>query len=203
MSTRDFTSAGKALAEALIDDPFYRLITIEDGLDEPRRLDRLSRYFQCSLLEGTAIGQVETAGADGAAIWITCADEALIDSARNAKLRALQEVLGPQGFENYANIVRNMERGLPTGVDGSAWYLSIIGVSPHRQSRGLGGALMTPTLELADSRAATCFLETFNERSLPFYERLGVVVIGTRLEEVTSAKYAIMLREPKKMTLAA
>lgn len=193
----------RALAESLVDDPFYRTITASCGRDEAARLDMLARYFGVSIQEGLSVGQVHLAGATGAAIWITAGNGPRADAAREHKLEALATVLGPIGFAHYQNLVANMEQQLPATVKADAWYLSILGVEAGKRGRGLGGRLLAPTLREADAFSRHCFLETFNPRSIPFYERLGFVTLETLTEPLTTATYHIMLRAPKRASLAA
>jgi hypothetical protein len=53
-----------------------------------------------------------------------------------------------------------------------------VGVEPSEQGRGIGGALMQPILTRAGVEGLPCYLETQNERNLPFYERHGFEVIS-------------------------
>jgi ribosomal protein S18 acetylase RimI-like enzyme len=53
------------------------------------------------------------------------------------------------------------------------WYLFIAGISPHLQRRRLGEKLLRPTLMEADTARVTCYLETFNPDSIPFYNKMG------------------------------
>src|SRR5208282_2975696 len=48
---------------------------------------------------------------------------------------------------------------------------------PARQRRGLGGELMRPILERADRDNLACYLETENQRNVPFYLKQGFEVI--------------------------
>jgi ribosomal protein S18 acetylase RimI-like enzyme len=59
------------------------------------------------------------------------------------------------------------------------WYLSMIGVDPARQGRGLGSALLKHGLaELVDAQGAVAYLESSNPKNIPLYERFGFEVIG-------------------------
>ena len=191
------TDAEAALAEALGDDPFYRSITAGFGDDEAGRAACLRRYFRISLDEGAAIGRVVSAGGDGAAIWCLPGDDAVLAAAAARKRAALAPLLGVAGFSNYRRIVESMDTNLPGAFDRSAWYLSILGVAPQVRGGGLGARLLAPTLAEADAAHAPCFLDTFNSRSLPFYERLGFRPSRPIVEAVTGAPYWVMVRAPQ------
>jgi RimJ/RimL family protein N-acetyltransferase len=58
------------------------------------------------------------------------------------------------------------------------YYVRWIGVRPELQGKGLGSALMRPTLDRCDSDELPAYLEASSERSAALYERLGFVHLG-------------------------
>ena len=58
------------------------------------------------------------------------------------------------------------------------FYVRVVGVRPALQGRGLGSALMQPTLERADLAGLPTYIEASTERSAALYERLGFVHLG-------------------------
>lgn len=190
--------AASAVAEALKDDPFYAAITIDFEADEAARQAVLTAYCRYSLREGYHIGTVVIPDGDpyGAAIWNLPQPPEVAEQAMQAKRAAFAALLGPRGFDNYRAILEFMEPSAQAVIPANTWYLSILGVAPRWQGRGLGRALLEPTLRQADQNEARCFLETFNAASLPFYRRLGFVEVADYLEPTTRARYWIMQREP-------
>ncbi len=188
--------AATALAEALYADPFYAAITIDFEADEMARRAVLAEYCRYSLAEGHQIGVVTIPNdVYGAAIWNLPQPPDAADQARQAKHTAFAQLLGPRGFDAYRAIVDFMAPTAHTVIPPGSWYLSILGVAPHRQRQGLGRALLEPTLREADQIGARCFLETFNAMTLPFYRRNGFEAVADHLEPTTKARYWIMLRE--------
>jgi ribosomal protein S18 acetylase RimI-like enzyme len=57
-------------------------------------------------------------------------------------------------------------------------YLSVLGVDPRHQRRGVGSAVLAPGLELCDREGVPAYLETGKERNVGFYERHGFRVTG-------------------------
>lgn len=190
--------AARSLAAALIDDPFYRTVTISCGDDEAARLEMLAAYFELALVEGSQAGRVDLADAhgNGAAIWTTDTAAPVRQAAYAQRETALRVLLGPQGFSHFTAIVENMEQVLGQHDLKDAWYLSIAGVAPAAQGKGLGASVLAPGLAAVDQAGAVCFLETYNERSLPFYGRLGFEVAGRYAEAVTGCDYWLMVRQP-------
>ncbi|MBB6483665.1 N-acetyltransferase [Rhizobium lusitanum] len=183
-----------SLVEALLDDPFYRAITIESGADEEGRQAVLAKYFDLAITEARAIGEVQYGGTDGAALWHTCeASSSDIEIHVATRRQGLAKLLGARGFDNYLRISDSMADQVPQQVfDG--WYLSILGVRPQARGQRLAQRLVEMTLNRADGQGAACFLETFNPLGLPFYRRLGFNDEIRRFEKVTGREYWVLAR---------
>ena len=83
---------------------------------------------------------------------------------------------------------------------GACWYLFLLGVEPSRQRRGLGGALMRPVMERADTARVACYLETENERNVAFYLKQGFEMIVNGEEAgATGVKFWTFRRQPKRL----
>ena len=197
-SHTEASRTARSLAAALIGDPFYRTVTVACGENEAARLEMLMAYFALALVEGRQAGRVDLAdeAGNGAAIWTTDTPAAQRQAAYAQREDALRALLGEQGFAHFSAIVENMEHALALHDLSAAWYLSIAGIHPDAQGRGLGASVLAPGLAAVDVAGAACFLETYNERSLPFYARLGFMVAGRYAEAVTGCDYWLMVRLP-------
>jgi len=190
--------ACSSLVAALEDDPFYLSICAPRARDAARRRAVLAGYFDYSIQEGRDIGRcVHLADpARGAAVWLLPqAPDAHARAARK-KRAFLEATLNAEGCANYYRIVHFMKSKAAGVVDDEAWYLSIIAVDPAAQGQGLGRTLLEPTLAEADRVSATCYLETFNPRSISFYERLRFRTEAGFAEPTTGANYALLPRSP-------
>jgi ribosomal protein S18 acetylase RimI-like enzyme len=58
------------------------------------------------------------------------------------------------------------------------WYLSGIGTDPPMQGTGVGSDLLRSRLGRCDADRLPAYLESSNERNVPFYERHGFKVVG-------------------------
>ena len=85
------------------------------------------------------------------------------------------ETVAPERQAVAAQVGEQMDRFHP---EAPHWYLSMIGVDPARQGRGLGSALLRHTLALCDAEGAPAYLESSNPRNVPLYERHGFEVLG-------------------------
>ena len=192
-----FEQASVALAESLLDDPFYWAITNDFATDLGARKQALIRYFHYSLEEAERTGRCIVAPDPslGAAAWLLPRSPEVAAVESSTKARYLPSVLGPQGVENYNRIIRYMAPLAAQVVPCNAWYLSIIGILPSAQGRGLGTTLLSDTLAEASSAGVTCYLETFTPRNVTFYERRGFRWIADHLEPTTNRAYVLMRRD--------
>jgi GNAT superfamily N-acetyltransferase len=189
--------ASSALAESLIDDPFYMAITDDFGTNLTARKHALSRYFHYSLAEAERIGRCIVAPDPtlGASAWLLPRSPEVDAVESSAKSEYLASVLGPRGMENYHRIVRYMAPVAARVVPRGAWYLSIICIHASAQGRGLGATLVAGTLAEASHAHVPCYLETFTPRNLRFYERLGFCRVAKHLEPTTSKEFVVMRRD--------
>jgi GNAT superfamily N-acetyltransferase len=133
----------------------------------------------------------------GAAVWLLPAEASVYDAEAKAKAEFLAAVLGTTGWDAYQRIIDFMRPRALASVAKSAWYLSIVGVTPSAQGQGIGRRLIEPTLAEADDAGVDCYLETFGSRNPRFYQRLGFSAVESHAEPVTGATYTIMRRSSK------
>jgi GNAT superfamily N-acetyltransferase len=58
------------------------------------------------------------------------------------------------------------------------WYLAAVGTRPASQGQGSGARLLAGVLRRCDADGVPAYLESSNQRNVPFYERLGFVATG-------------------------
>jgi ribosomal protein S18 acetylase RimI-like enzyme len=97
---------------------------------------------------------------------------------------------------HLADLLGIFEKAEPWHPAEPHWHLSLIGVDPCAQGRGLDAALLRPTLARCDAEGLAACLDATNPRTLPLYERLGFVTTGEI--RVGAAPVVIpMLRRPR------
>lgn len=103
------------------------------------------------------------------------------------------------GLARAARLGAAMEWRHAHEVRGPHYYVRDIGVLPEMQGRGLGSALMAPTLERCDREGLPAYLEASSERSAALYERLGFEHLS-ELSVLGSPPLWLMLRPPAART---
>lgn len=187
------------LVAALDGDVFYQTILGAHEGDAARRA-ALARYMDWSIAEAGRTGRVVAADdpAIGAALWLLPRDPDVEQGEHAAKHAFLAELCGPIGYDRYCRIVGFMHAQAERVIPADAWYLSILGVDPGVQGRGVGARLLAPTLAEADAAGAVTWLETFTTRGARFYERVGFTLVGWHDEPVTGRAYAALRRDPRR-----
>jgi len=199
-----FVQASAALVECLLDDPFYCAITEGFGNDLAARKHALSGYFHYSLEEAERTGRCVVAPDPslGAAAWLLPRSPDVDAAESSAKSEYLASALGSRGMENYYRIVGHMAPLAARVVPAGAWYLSILGILPSAQGRGLGAILLADTLAEASHANVACYLETFTPRNLRFYERLGFRRVAGHLEPTTNKEFIVMRKDAQRVSSA-
>ncbi len=159
----------------------------------------LERCFGWTISYGLRYGEVyTTADLAGLAIWLPPG------RTRVAPWRCLMSGfplipslvgLGPF-FTQMARNERSAQRAHRETVPGPHWYLWALAVDPDRQGQGIGTVLIRPGLEKADAACLPCYLETHNQKSIPFYAKHGFETAGTEQVPGTDMRFWYFVRKP-------
>ena len=183
------------IRKALANDAFYRTMRASAG-DSPALLNA---YLDYSMQEALPYGALVTSeeANQGAAIWSLPTDAQQGKLKSQAKKDFLLNYMGENSLITYLAISDFMDQQSADVVGEDDWYLSILGINPNMQGRGLGKKLLAPTLELADQQDTSCYLETFTPLNMSFYARLGFVAKHQAYEPTCQQHYWIMVRQPQ------
>jgi ribosomal protein S18 acetylase RimI-like enzyme len=176
LEARQLGQACEVMGRAFREDQLLKYLVPDDAKRArlaPSFVGKVVRY--CS-----SYGEVHTTPMlEGVACWLSPGGSAPTFF-RMLRTGLLTEPLkfGWAGFRRFMDMVSYTEKVHKRAVQGPHWYLWGLGVEPSEQSRGIGGTLMQPILARADGDGLPCYLETQNERTLPFYERHGFEVVS-------------------------
>lgn len=188
--------AAAVQGRAFHDDPAF-VFTFPD---ERLRRERLPWLLRMGVRCGLRFGHVSTTAGTmlGHAVWLppggtSLSPERLNDAGfAEAASRLAEEELAR--FGAFMELMgAHHERLLAT----PHWYLMILGVDPPHQGKGIGSALIAPTLAQADAAGLPCYLETAQERNLAFYRRHGFDVRHEDDIPGGGPRVWMMIREPR------
>jgi ribosomal protein S18 acetylase RimI-like enzyme len=168
-------AAATTLAHAFYDDPLM-VYTIPDPAERLRLLpDVYARMIRFGFLAGEVY--VTAGELEGVALWMPPNAKWSREHIEASGMHQTPTVIGDEAYQRYRDVVGREWQARERDMTGACWYLFLLGVEPSRQRRGLGGALMRPVLERADSGQLACYLETENERNVAFYQKQGFDLI--------------------------
>ena len=187
--------ASEVMGRAFLNDPLWKYLVPDDARRAqvvPLSMGILVRY---SFLYGEIY---TTSMLDGVACWLTPGETTpafgrmVLIGIRNATLEiGLTGIRRYFAVENYCGAVHKH------AAPHMHWYLWGLGVEPSRQGQGIGGMLFQPVLARADNDGLPCYLETMNERNVPFYEKHGFKIVSDAEVPRHGLRVWAMLREPR------
>lgn len=189
-----FPHHAEALYQALQPDPYFA--ALESWVERGYARQSMLAYYDFSMREARTFGRLylpeETH--HGVSVWVTPLTDRQAAEKKHQRQEFLIERFGDSVLDRYQTIMAAMDANAERLIDPDAWYLSIVGVLPEFQNRGLGVTLIRPMLDEADQAGVATYLETFTPRNKPFYARLGFQEVGSFPEPVTGAAYSLMVR---------
>jgi hypothetical protein len=168
--------ASEVMGKAFHNDPLWKYL-IPDEAKWARAVSlSMNILVRYSLLYGKIY---TTPTLDGVACWLPPSETTpSISRLVRIGVRSVPFQLGLTGFRRYLAIENYCGKVHKSIVPGTHWYLWELGVMPSRQGLGIGGMLMQPVLALANIDRLYCYLETMNEKNVPFYEKYGFIVVS-------------------------
>ena len=152
---------------------------------------------------GTLVGEVYASSSEleGVALWLPPNAKWTRENIEASGMHQLPAIIGENAYQRYRDVVGPEWRARERDMVGSCWYLFLLGVDPARQRRGLGGGLMRPGIDSADAEQVQCYLETENERNVPFYLKQGFDMIVNGEQAGTSGvRFWTFRRMPRRPT---
>jgi len=163
------------LARAFFDDPLA--IYVEP--DGSRRVQVLPVLYEVGTRYAHLFGEAYTTAGhiEGAALWIAPhSGDSATDRIAAAGADKASAALGPEAFGRFMKLMTHMGGLRRAAMPSPHWYLTILGVEPSRQGRGIGSQLIQPVLRRADLSGLDCYLETMKARNVNFYKQHGFEV---------------------------
>ena len=175
------------LSEALCNEPHFRYVISDDHA----RLRFLRGYFGSAIRASRLNGEIYTTPPiDGGALWI--------GPGRGLTLASMMTMSPAEAQKRCSNLVTHLDEVHQQLVRGLHWYLLALGAKPSRQNENVEGMLLERLLSRADSDDLPCYLETFNDKHLHFYERHGFRIAGSGKIPGGGPDFWAMIRRPSQ-----
>jgi GNAT superfamily N-acetyltransferase len=178
------------LCRAFFDDRIYRWMVPDD--DQRRR--SAATFYTRFVGACWPHGQVYAGGAGkGAALWVPPSAELVGEHEAEAFTHDLLESAGDDACSaRTAQVFALLDEHHPSDPH---WYLAFMGVDPSAQGQGIGSALLTAVLAIADRDGSPAYLEASCPENRRLYERNGFELMRELTGSDCPAIYA-MWRHP-------
>jgi len=181
------------LSQVLENEPHIKYLLPE----KQTRQIVLPWFFRFIVNASYVSGEIYTTeNIDGAALWIGPGRAFTLERIVRTDMVTMPFKLGWATFRRCINLAAHLETIHKQLAAGPHWYLMVFGVKPSSLENDGRSALLQPVLSQADSEGLPCYLETFAERDIAFYERRGFRVQGAGSIPRGGANFWAMMRPP-------
>jgi GNAT superfamily N-acetyltransferase len=177
-TTQDIDACARVLANAFQSDPGTKVF-LPDDVERAEVLPGFFRTFVAAALSEDADIVVSGDPMAGVASWFGPERHGPSPDAMGAHgFGAVLEHVGPDGTGRLMAMLGEIEANHERLATGPHLRLEFFGVSTANQGEGIGTALIEHGHRRADELAVPCYLETFSELNVGYYERRGYRTVG-------------------------
>ena len=168
--------ASEVVARAFQDDPLWKHIFPS----KIKRASGLSWLTIGTIRYAQRYGEVYTTkSVDGLAVWLGPDNTTMtLGKMLRAGMFAVPLKIGLTALARLINFQIHADKLHKQSVSAQHWYLLLLGVEPSCQGEGIGTSLIQPVQAWADADRLPCYLETLNEKNIPFYQKHGYNVVS-------------------------
>ena len=177
-STGDVDECARVLAAAFQSDPGTMVFIPDDGEREKVLPDFFRTFVAAALSEDAGIVIVGEPMI-GVASWFGPERHGPSPEAMGAHgFGAILERSGPDATGRLLGMLQEIEANHERLATAPHMRLEFFGVTPEAQGGGVGTALIEHGHRRADELGVACYLETFSEPNVGYYERRGYRTVG-------------------------
>ena len=176
LKSSEIDRASEILARAFDEDPMFRYLTPEA---EKTRVNALKWFCKIGLRNCQIYNHIYTTPGDlqGVAAWIPPGKSEMNIWQVLSMLLFLPWKFGWQRLGRSLSLFSTLDERESNEMSEPHWILSLLGVEPTYQGQGIGSLLLQPVFEQADKEGLPCYLVTFTEQAVNFYQKNGFVVL--------------------------
>lgn len=173
--------ASQVSARAFMNDPMFSYLTPEAQQSRFKALEWLAtEALECCFLYGHVYTTPEL---KGVAAWLPPERSSfgtiqLLQLIWQLRLYLLPFKCGWDKLERWLSLLKMTENYHQQDMaTQSHWYLASMFVDPSCQGQGVGSTLLKPILRKASAEKLPCYVVTFTEQAVNFYQKNGFEVI--------------------------
>lgn len=194
------SDASIVAAKAFADDPVLTYLISDD---RELRLQSLTWLMSKMIAYCTQYNYVYTTqDLEGIAAWLPPGKFSsnpfqLLKMAWNLQIYALPSKVGWHGLGKWLTLLSMIDQAHQQDMGNCPhWYLEVMVVNPTSQGRGVGGRLLQPILQRASNEGVVCYLVTFAEQAVRFYQKHGFEIVQSQKIAPDAPPFWTMKRNP-------
>ena len=160
-----------------------------------------TQLYRMRLRYGFLYGEVQATSAsiEGLAMWIPSdrAEMTLWSQMRCGGIRLFRQV-GREAIKRMLSVASHDDALRRRCAPPEYWFLSVLAVDPPFQGKGHASLLLRSMHARLDVQGLACYVETTEERLLPFYERFGYEVIDSSIVPGSDLCVWALVRESQR-----
>ncbi|MZR64124.1 GNAT family N-acetyltransferase [Alcanivorax sp. DP30] len=186
----------RMLSRAFDRDPLFMHFFPDDAKREKQSYYTFRFMLRHTSLKGELVTSSESE--DGAALWIP--SDAMQHTTMDMLRLGLFPALFSQGIPSILRqlaAVEDMQSMHRAIISEPHYYLSVFGVNPDKQGKGVGSSILRPTLERFDKEGIPAYLDTHNPDNVSLYLRFGFEIAHHGYLPGGAVMHWAMLRQPR------
>ena len=187
--------ACKVAGRAFQNDPVIKLTYP----NEKERKQKAQYFFEMVYRYGIKYGEVYATSnnLEGISVWIppNRVFASIWDMIKCGALRVLRKS-GLKAMKRGMPVMKYMESAHKRLVKFDHWYLQELMVKPEEQGKGYGSLLLKTMFKKIDSEGLPIYVDTNNEKNIPFYQKHGFEILEHVIHPKTNIPVWGMLRKP-------
>jgi GNAT superfamily N-acetyltransferase len=195
--------ASEVAAKAFADDPVFQYLTPDDP---ELRFQAMIWLMNRAIAYCMQYDHVYTTpDVQGIAAWLPPGEFSsdplqLLRMMMRLQLYALPWQVGWNRLGQWLNVLATTEKAHHQDMGNSPhWYLGIMVVHPAFQGKGLGCQLLQPMLRQASEEGLPCYLVTFTEQAVHFYQKNGFEIVRQQKLASNAPRFWTLKRNPSPM----
>ena len=187
---------GTVLTRAFYDNPAVTYVLP----DKSTRQLALSWFFNSVAIRTSRFcGEIYTTrNVEGGALWICPGAELTLAKVAEAEISDLPVKLNRSTITRWINVSSYLESARRQLADKQHWHLVAAGTEPSINGTMIRRTLLAPVLAMADWDLSPCYVETFDEKDLPFYREIGFEIAGAGRISDGGPSFWTLVRQPQR-----
>jgi GNAT superfamily N-acetyltransferase len=204
LKSSEIDRASKILARAFGGDPMFRYLGIEVKPGQSKvDTDILQWFCNFNLRNCQPYNHIYTTPGDlkGVAVWVPPGKSEMNTWQTLSMLFVLFYKCGWHRTKRSLSLFSTLNKRHQEDMTEPHWMLSLIGVEPTYQGEGIGSLLLQPIFKKADRKGLSCYLSTFSEQAVGFYQKHGFIILWHGELSDESPRIWTMKRKPQTVDI--